>query len=243
MIKRVIRMVVITGMILISACGDKQSDGIKLRLNYPEGFEQVIISEIITKGSFTSDLENIIELKLKLDSVINHETYLFTARFLRMRSKMVSSAGTETYDSDKESSFPAIDRVLRSPLTIQINRRGMIVQPFQFAGSQENAASLIDMSIIQIVFPEREVKVGDTWKNESTSSGGVTKRTFELKEVTDSEVKIAVTGSIKDAMGRTFSKKLKGEYRLDRKSNRLLEGKLESDLPAGGRFVYKIYVK
>jgi len=237
--------VLLLGLILFCGCSNKKSAGIRLRLNYPDNFQQVIVSHIITSGSATANLDNIIELKLELDSVINTETYLFTARVLRMRSKMESSEGTETYDSEKESSFPAFDRILRSPLSIRINRKGEVVQSFQFAGSEENAGDIIDMSKIQIVFPDRELKVGDTWKNENSNSliSAFTQTTFKLKEVTDSDVKIGVEADIKDGTGLLGHKKLRGEYRLDRRTNRLLDAKLESDLSTGGRFVYEMYEK
>jgi hypothetical protein len=236
---------VIITIFLFSACSDKKSDGIRLRLNYPKGFEQVIISEITTSGSSISNIENIIEMNFKLDSVINNETYLFTARVLRMRSKMVTDAGTETYDSEKENSFPAFERLVRSDLTIQINRYGKVVQPFLFAGSQEKAGSVIDMSKIQLIFPDKELKVGDTWKSEGKNElvSGLTRTTYELKEVTDTELKIKVIAKIEDGTGMLGDKQLKGEYILDRKTNRLKAGKLDTELSSGGKFVYKMYEK
>jgi hypothetical protein len=230
---------------IIPGCSQKNGNGIRLQLNYPKGFEQVIISEITTSGSSYTNLHNIIDMKFRLDSVINNETYLFTTRVLRMRSVMESSAGTETYDSDKESSFPSFDRLIHSDLTIRINRNGRIVQPFQFANSQENAGTVVDMSKIQLIFPDKALNVGDTWKSEGSNeiTMGLTRTTYELKEVTDTEIKIGVGTKIEDGTGMLGNKRLKGEYVLDRRTNRLKKGKLEAELSTGGKFVYEMYGK
>jgi hypothetical protein len=239
----------IFALLFISACGDNQKkepgEKIKLQLNYPAGFEQVIVFDMSNTGSPILNMQNITEVKFRLDSVIDNKTYSFDVNVLRISSMVKSDGKTENYDSGKGDKDPSFDPYLENPLTIQIGRNGKVVQPFQFAGSQRKAEDILDMTKVQIPFPEKEIAVGDTWQSESANdlTSTTMQTTYELKEVTADEIKIEMTAALKDPPSYIGIGKLNGEYILDRKTNKLKQGKFESTLKTGGQMMVRIYEK
>jgi hypothetical protein len=238
----------------LTACNSSSSDEkIDLQLNLKKGDEHIIVSETTTEGN-SMDVKNIMAIKFRVDSVAENEFFL-TANVMRIQSEMKMGEDSESYDSQKDpatmtsgerSMHREFAALLESPLTISIDKKGKVVKPFKFTNGETPEEPPIDMSAVQIPFPDHAVKSGDEWTSERPTplTSTTTKVTYKIKEIAKDKIIVKVEAAIAGVNGLLEDNKAEGEYVLDRASGRLLSSTMEMKLKsAGGKVIYKIFEK
>jgi len=223
------------------------TESIELRLNYPKGFQQTLVTKTTSNGK-SMKMNNTIIIQMKLDSVDNIGSYVFESNVLKIQFESEMYGEVEKYDSDKEesemsaseSSFhDEFKQLLDSSLSISINKKGKVVKPFQFSNGKLSDA--VDMSNIQIVFPEKAVKVGEKWTSEKSNAFAETKATYSISEITRDKIIIEMNSIIKGTL--LGNSKAKGEYVLDKLTMRVMKVKIEFDTNIAGRTIFEAYEK
>jgi hypothetical protein len=210
----------------IAFCGCKQNnESILLRLKYKKGEEKTFTLDQNASRTGAMDMHNQIVIAFLVDSVASNGTYIMTARLKGI--KMDSKAGeiVEHYDShdkytDMDENAQAMDKTLDAAFSayydISVDDRGNVVSPFKT--SVVGADAPIDMSEIQLIYPEHKVKVGDRWtgsrKNKLLST--VNQYTYTVSDITPQRVIIKVNADIKGIKALTGDMKAEGEYVIDK---------------------------
>lgn len=239
-------------LVLIASCS-QNTEEIILKLDKKVGDEQIIVSSTETSRGALMSMNNNIEVLFKV-SEHQGNMYTLTSDVLAIKTEIKMGDDVESYDSKKEESKMTNDErsmhaefkdILDSEFTISMDERGNIVKPFHYANGNIVEGPIVDMSNIQIVFPETKVKVGTTWENEKTNplTAQKTKSIYKIKNITDKEIIISVSSTITGISGLLNENKATGEYILDKKTCNLIKGTLEMNLQAGGKVKNSYYIK
>ncbi len=242
--KLIKQLSILTFTILFSSC-TQNNEEINLRIDKKVGDEQIIISTTETSRGSLMRIKNVIELNLKV-SDLNENSYNFTTDILRIKSETKMAGEVESYDSDKKESEMTNDEremhsefksILDSKFGISIDDKGNIIKPFYDLNGSIIETPIVDMSNIQIIFPEFKVKVGTKWESEKTNpiTSQKTKTTYKIKDISDKEITISVNSIISGISGLLGENEAIGEYKLDKQSCALIKGTLEMNLQGGGK--------
>ncbi len=239
-------------IILFSSCSQNKEE-INLVLQKNVGDKQTIVSTTETSSGALMSLKSTTEIDFTV-SEANDTVYTLTADVLRMVYETKMGNEIENYDSDKKESEMTSDEkfmhsefkdILDSEFEISIDNKGNISEPFHYLNG-DAAESPVDMSNIQIIFPETKVKVGSIWENERTNplTSSKNKAAYRIMDISDKEITIAVSLIISESLGGLLKEnKATGEYILDRKTCNLIKGNLEMNLQTGGKVTKTFYTK
>ncbi|HYG16542.1 MAG TPA: DUF6263 family protein [Bacteroidia bacterium] len=246
----------LAAILLFAGC--KSSDKpVLLRLNMKKGETFTLISKISTDvQSMSLNTEEVI--KLSVDSADNNEMVL-VGDVISIKSESDMMGEKESYNSDKKTEEMTADelemhgeftKILNSNFHFKVNNRGqltrgMTYQDGQTLASEENP---FDLDNFFISFPEKEIKVGDTWEEEKTSAFLDIKSVFvyKIKEINNNEVIISVTKNIGPIKGINQGNTATGDYIIDRSTGRLLKGSLVMQMQSGlggGKATYSFETK
>lgn len=233
----------LAGVVILCSCkGSGQS--VRLAMKYATGDNQRIAIETITEGS-SRNMKSIISLQFVVDSVKSNGTACFSVKPKRIYSHLSIDGESETYDSDKGTIAAMHRSFYDAAFSLQIDRQGKIVLPLQYAGTKQSASGMFEMRRVQLVFPDREMNTGDSWKdeykNEFTSS--TIKGVYTLTAITDTSIVIKMDGTMIDGFGMLPPRKLTGQYTLEKNTCRLLNARLEATLSGGGKFIQRMYAE
>lgn len=84
-----------------------------------------------------------------------------------------------------------------------------------------------------IEYPEKAVKVGDTWTEEKENKGMIMKYTYKVESITSSSVILAVTGDVSGAAAGNF----KGDMNINKSNGVPKSGDIKMDLQIMGQEV------
>lgn len=229
------------------ACGSSNSESISLKLNLQKGNKHTITTGMETSMGALMSVKMETAMSFEVTDVVgNGEAFAFNTKVLSIKSNTKSGDDVESYDSNKPVSEMSFDEssmhsefedVLNSTLTLSIGQNGEITEPFSINGTPL-PSDPIDMSNVQLIFPDEALQEGSTWSHETTNPLVGTKRnsTYTLRKIGDSELTISV-----DAKGGiTGDQKINGEYILDRQTGLLKKGHLTMKLMNGGSVTYSM---
>ena len=225
-----------TFLILASSCA-QNSEEIQLKLDRKVGDKQTIVSATETSSGAMLSIKNTMEVSFEV-SAYNGSVYTLTSNLLRIKSETKMGDDIENYDSDKEESSMSFSEssmhsefktLLDSTFLISIDNKGNVVKSFHSQNGDLVESPIVDMSNIQIIFPDTKVKVGSKWENEKTNplTTQLTKTTYTIKDINDQEIIISVRATIAGFSSLMGDSKVTGEYILERKTCNLIKGFLE----------------
>ncbi|MCD4793331.1 MAG: hypothetical protein K8R54_08875 [Bacteroidales bacterium] len=218
----------------------------RLKLNLRVGDKQTIVSKsIIDAGGFS--IETTHEIVFDLLNISDSGVYELNTRIVNTESVSDFNNSNTNYNTTGDTSnlndsekkvHEAISNFLNKDYKFLINKNGEIIEHFK--ASDGTYLNSIEMDKIQIIFPEKEVGIGDEWENTVKLQFTVKKSTYRIKNISQDKIYIDVNSVTPMVF---FKQKTKGEYVLDKKTKRLLEANLESNMVGNGKAVYKIYEK
>jgi len=240
-------------LILFISCSQNKEE-LSLELHRKIGDEQTIVSMIETSKGSLLNVKNIIEVKFIVSSIDN-TVYTLKSDVLSIKTEInMNGDVVESYDSEKEVSQMTADEksthlelknILDPEFEISIDKSGKIIKSFHLLNGEMIDASIMDMSNIQLIFPEKKVRVGSRWENEKTNpiTQQKTKSIYRIKDITDKEIIISVNSTISEISGLLDKNTVKGKYILDKKTCNLIKGSLEMSLQTGGKVTNTYFAK
>ena len=232
----------------------QNNEEIDLKLSPKVGEQQTIVCQVATTGNEQMSMKSTMVVRFKVASKDDQNVFTFHTdlRYIKTETKMFGEV--EKYDSTKDESLMTTDEksmheefknALASNFEIRIDEKGNIVEPFRAIDGNPSTEALVDMSNIQLVFPNEKVKVGSEWKNEKTNpmTEQLTKSTYTIKDITENEIIISVAAEIDGVSGLLGKSKVEGEYILNKKDCTLIKGTLAMDLQMGGKVTNTYYKK
>ncbi len=237
---------------LFSSC-TQNNEEIVLELKYNIGDEQIIVSSTETSNNSSMSFKSGMEINFIVSDYTENE-YTFTSDVLRVKSEIIMGDDIEKYDSDKDETQMTSDEksmhlefkdVLDSKFNISIDNLGNITKPFRYMDGEIVENTIIDMSNVQLIFPEYKVKVGTEWKGERINSltGQNISSTYKIKSITAKEIEISVNSIVAEMSGVLSENRVSGTYVLDKTSCTLIKGTLEMNLQMGGSLTTTYYLK
>lgn len=249
-------LALLCALFLFAGCGDSNNP-VLLRLDMKKGETFTLVSKISTDvQSMSLNTEEVI--KLSVDSADNNEMVL-VGDVVSIKSESDMMGEKESYNSDKKTEEMTADelemhneftKVLNTNFHFKVNNRGQLTRGMTYQDGQTMASeeNPFDLDNFFISFPEKEIKVGDSWEEEKTSAFLDIKSvfTYKVKEITDKEVIISVTKNIGPIKGVSQGNVASGDYVIDRATGRLLKGSLVMNMQAalgGGTATYSFETK
>lgn len=216
----------------------KNTEKVLLRLNLKNGSEHFIAYEMQTNGDNVSVSEKVGLSIHVIDTINNNYVFRGTVAYMKIDSNVLGQK--DFYDSSKKTEKMSYEELqfhnefknaIGQPITFTFSNKGKIVKPFEYEGDLK-LEQAIELNNYQIVFPEKEVGIGDTWESEYAIklTGKIAKKKYTIVSVMPDEVIVKVEMQIPGIKDLIKETKYTGEYTLDRKTGRLIEGKMEGEL-------------
>ncbi len=232
-------------VILTSFLAFKAEKRIELKLKYKKGDKLVyILKETSTGNKFYPKFgfRNYIETKVEFIHNFKDKNgnLNFDFRYIYFYKKdSTYNRGVEIYDSRKKESemtssferaFSSLKKEVNKRYTITLNNKGKIIKSWALKDGEKPNSGVFHMENFQIIFPDKNLQVGDEWMYESKGIfTGYYKSivTLWIKEINEKEICVGYESYLKtdDLMNNT---KAYGEYILDKKNCSLLYAKVES---------------
>jgi len=194
-------------------------ESVKLRLNYKKGDSYVMK---INMNQNMPAMSMNMKMNAKVDITdVNGENYLSETKFTKidmgmMQGGMQMAASTEDKTEDLDVMSQQIkgqlDEMLTVIITSETNNLGEVIN----VEAAPNLPGMDQMKnqIGSVTYPEKALKIGDSWTDEKTEQGMVIKTTYKVKSISKDVVGIDITGEI-SGIGEG---KLSGSMELDRAS-------------------------
>ncbi len=209
-------------------------ESVKLRLNYKKGDKYVM------KMTMNQTMP-VMSMNMKMDADIEvtdikEDNYISEMKFTKidmgmLQGGMEMSASTE----DKEEDLDAMSKQMKAQLdpmlsviiTSVTDNLGKVIE----IKAEPNLPGMEQMTnqTGNVTYPEKALRVGDSWTDERTAQGMVTKSTYKVKSISKDIVALDITGEV-SGIG---TGKLSGDMDIDRetgvpkKSNLKMEMKIQ----------------
>lgn len=220
-----------------------------LRLNTVKGDELAVVYEMKTKGTDVRISENITMTMKVLDTLKGNITY--SGSVTSMKYDSTTFGQKDYYDSTKKESEMTpgelewhndLKHVINNPAKFTLSKKGEIIKTFDYGTGGAGDMKLdepISLSNFQVVFPDKEVGIGDAWESEYKvwATGSIAKRTYKLVAILQDRVVINAKSSIPGIKGLTGESTLDGEYTIDKRTGRLIAGRVQGHLSQRSAFV------
>ena len=209
-----------------------------LRLNYTKGDTYLVKMDMVQNMAAAGVFMNMnIEMSMDIKDK-KADTFDVEMKIKKMTMDMKQGAMNMSYDSTKKEADldemgkqmkAQMDPMLSITIFSTVNKLGKVlatkVEPdIPSAGQFKNQSS-------GIVFPEKAVKVGDTWDIDKTEKGMVMKFTYKVKSISNDTVVLDVTGNVSSNAKGTIS----GEVIVDKKSGVPTKSTINMDLEVQGQ--------
>jgi hypothetical protein len=237
-------LTLITLLITLGSC--KNNESILLRTKYTVGDEQTY-TLTQSGGGNGKHYNSTTEFTVTLDSVLKSGGNKFFVKInsIKQDSDLDSSpVGAEQsvfshYDSEKryDEMTPGekemhllLKDVFKTQYTIVIDNRGNITRPFGDWWGKPVEQPL-DFTHVQLTFPEKRIKEGDSWTQEhKTAVGTVNNFTYTVSSIKENEIFITVAGKIKGFSGLTPDGTASGEYIINRADGKLISANYKNKI-------------
>jgi hypothetical protein len=233
-------------LLFLSAC-HKAPKTILLRLKYfkRQRIDVKYRSYVYADDDMDHPLTNeYTRLGFTVDSILPDSSYKLGAKIDYVRVKN-GGLFNEEYSSDREESemspnekqiHQMVKPLLDSAYTFSVSNRGKILASFSFSRGKNipRQFALIDLPVYQLIFPQEKLAIGDEWTTENPVPQNKGKRifTYTIEGEYDSAIQINVKGKLELPNGG--SKNFTGHYALDKETNAIISGKIETDFDMSG---------
>jgi hypothetical protein len=218
--------------------GEALEDGSALlRLNYPKGFKQELVYEMSTKAQ-GMEMDMAMVMKMDVADVKEGANPVFDidAKIASMKMNTTAMGEKINYDSSKAEAkmseeekmmHQEMKKMINQPIAFSMDSKGKMVGEMKFTGV-DTPNEPLDMSSYQVAYPEKPVKVGDTWTNEIENKqyGGKMKCTYTVKKITQEDVELGFKATIPPMKGMDKSTTFNGSYTVDRATGMVLKGSM-----------------
>lgn len=226
----------------LSLCACKRNtESVLLRLKYYSGDEKNFVLDQNASSGSLMKMHSQTEISFMVDSATSNGVYVMTARVKGLKMDTEGAGATQHYDSrDKYTNMNEnaleLDKTFRSVLdayyNVSLDDRGRITAPLKAPGAE----APIDMAEVQLEYPEKNIKIGDSWTGERVNKlfGSTNKYTYTVSDITKDKVFLKVNVDIGDIKGlQKLTGKLKGEgeYEINRANGQLIKSRI--DIPTG----------
>lgn len=225
------------------------NEKVLLRLNAKKGDEQSVVYEMKTKGNDVRISENVTMLMKVLDTVNGAINY--SGSVISMKYDSTTFGEKDYYDSTKKEGDMSpgelewhkdIKYVINKPAKFTLSKKGEILKKFDYGTGGAGDMKLeepISLDNFQVVFPDKEVGIGDTWESEYKVwvTGNIAKKSYKLVAIMQDRVVVNVKSVIPGVKGITGESTLDGEYTIDKKTGSLIAGRIQGHLSQRSAFV------
>jgi len=211
-----------------------------LRLKYNKGDHYVLKMNIVQNMAAAGVFMNMnMEMDMKVKDVKN-SIYDVEMKIKKMTMNMKQGEMEMSYDSTKKEADlddmgrqmkAQMDPMLSITIFSKINNLGKILET-KVEPDIPSAAQFKKQSN-GIVYPEKVVKVGDTWTMEKNENGVQMNFTYKVKSITDTTVQIDVTGTIGGAGTGTIT----GNVIIDKSTGVATKSIINMDMEVQGQKV------
>ena len=209
-----------------------------LRLNYEKGDSYTMnmkMAQVMGVGVMTNDMN----IKMQYDITnVSKDTYESKAKFTKVTMDMKQGAMQMSYDSTKkDEELDDAGRMMKSQMGPMLeatifmkgDRLGKVletkVEPnVQGAGKFSNQSS-------NVIYPEKEVAVGDTWTMTKNNEGMNLNFIYKVKSITAKNVLLDVSGKVTGVGEGDIT----GEMEINRKSGVPVESKINMAMKIQGQ--------
>lgn len=187
------------------------SQTINLQYNLSQGKEYK--TEIKTKMHTQSDVQTInMNMNFMMDFVVdkvNKENIELNYSLVEVeqsiempnQAKMIYSSSKPANDGFAQNMHAVYSKVLNIPLITTLNNKGEITKTADISkilggNSQMNTQVQNSMKEDFIVYPNKTLKIGDSWENSKTANGIGFKVIYTLKQINNNEVILDLRGKM-----------------------------------------------
>lgn len=211
-------------------------ESVVLRVNYEKGgkyitnITQSITSEAMMMGM---NIDMATEVKDAKDAV-----YTTESKITKIAMDMMQGGMNMSYDSSKkDEELDEMGLMMKSQMSpilnvmifSKTNNLGEVLE-MKMEPSVPSAGQFQNLSS-SVVYPEKAVKVGDTWSDEKENQGVKTTTEYKVTSITKTKVLLDCTGTLSGAGKGT----LKGNLEIDRKSGLPIQSNIKIDMTASGQ--------
>lgn len=250
--KKLLRTFPLLFITLLFACADTgNNEEIDLILKYNPGDTQTITYRESATSKLV-ELKNEMQILFKVSSIDpDGSTYHFEVDLLEVSTESGKGDDMESYNSKQDfTQMNSEQRLmhiefkpyLQNLLTISIDKKGHVVEPFELLTDMplhENEP-LIEMSQVQIPFPDHKVSEGSKWSSSFDRDDLIPVHRdseFTVEEISADEIIISVESEIESMVGPNT---MTGKYILNRENCQLKSANLEMPSMMGGKISYRI---
>lgn len=211
-------------------------ESVKLRLNYKKG------DSFIMKMNMNQNMP-VMSMNMKMDAKIDvidvkGDIYNSEMKFTKidmgmLQGGMQMSASTDDKDEDldqmSQQMKAQLDPMLNVVITSETDNLGNVIS----IKATPNLPGMDQMKNQSgsISYPEKALRVDDTWSEEKTEQGMVTKTTYKVTSISKDVVGLDVTGVISGIAEGVLS----GEMEIDREMGIPKSSNLEMDMKVQGQ--------
>jgi hypothetical protein len=222
----------LAGIVLLSGgCYQQKNESVLLRLK-PERGDLKVVTVFLTATQKSKEiLNNETEVKFIVDSVTSKGVvYLVDLLSLKMmtdvgdkKMEFNSQEETEHIDKNDKTLHKRFQNTIRALYSLSCDHRGNVTAPLKPIGGNR-AVPPIDMDLIQLIFPEKKVKIGDSWTSQKKNQVLSTTNTFTytVQAIERDYVVIDVTALVQGVKSRTPDATAKGQYVINRADGSLV---------------------
>lgn len=206
-----------------------------LRLNYKKGDKYTMnMKQSMNTAAMANNTD--IDMVLEVTDVADN-MFTTVTKFAKMKMDMMQGGMQMSYDSSKkDEELDQMGLMLKqqiSPMlkTVITTKNDVYGKNVDVQVTPEGPMSEQFKNSSSVTYPEKAVKVGDTWKNETENQGVKSIVEYKVKEITATKVVLDFSGTLSGVATGTSS----GMVEVDRESGALLKSVLKNVLKAGGQ--------
>lgn len=163
------RAFALAGLFVLIACG--QSAGVTLRYHFKPGRMLKYKTMITGAGEMAGPMGQPMRMVIESTSVAKHEVVDVAPDGTATLEMQITEGNMKMTMGGQEQKMP----LPTEKQTFRITPRGKVIPEKEKAGAPEGLGAQFDFSDIMgaMEFPEKDLKIGDTWSGEATLNTGV----------------------------------------------------------------------
>ncbi len=250
--KKILSAALVSAGLLFASCsGGGSGEKVLLRLTPEAGTARKMTVSISMDMSSMMGMKTdmVTESEIEIKSVAENGDFEMESTYSRIKMDISSSMMNMSYDSDKDADLDPFDpmaeayenfnAMLNKPLVFVMNNRGKVVKAPDLntllteeaqneaaaRGQSDQMGQMLDNMFA--IFPEEEVKEGDSWEREMDTKSGEIPMSVKVKYTVDKiqadKVILSCAGDISGSgntqgMSMKLTGTMKGTMELDRKT-------------------------
>ncbi|QTE22780.1 hypothetical protein [Polaribacter cellanae] len=223
--------------VLVATVNATAQETALLRLNYAKGDTYKIDMKVTQNAGAAMSSTIMMTMKQNITSVTG-DVFTSNMKISKMSMDMMQGGQIMSYDSSKKEEdldetgkmmATQMGPFLKANFTSKGNNRGEVLET-KVEPNVPGAEEMLKQSG-NVVYPKETVKVGTEWSMEKNEKGMELKFTYKVVEITASNVKLDVTGTVGGMATGTIS----GNMNINRKSGIPTNSKIDMKMALQGQ--------